>query len=544
MKQKIKYFLQKYIPDFLDYLLVFKRFTDKFFQNINYLFTSWKNINTLKKTKFFDSTNLTYDQIISITFQECYSILKSSNLIFLGEIKTNSYRFLILEETITSNIYNELIELINTGYLLEIQRRGQKTEIINQNISIEKLKIKIRNFDLLRIYKVYKNKFGIIEFASKTAFEIERWYKVNGIYTTNVKNKIQNKLTFDDIQRTVEVTIFQHKVPQLYEMNKYFTYIQNNSVNEVDIVYTWVNGNDAKWLTKKSKYHNDVTVKNIHASATSENRYISRDELKYSLRSIEKYFSGYRKIFIVTDDQKPEWLIESEKISIIDHKELFPDQTVLPVFNSHAIEACLHHIEGLSEHYIYLNDDIIFGRAVHPSLFFPKKGKLSIFPSNQTFIPFGNASKDILPVDSAAINTRTLLEKEQIGYAIRKFKHTPLPQIKSILFELENKFSDELSQTRKSRFRQPTDISLTSSLLFNYAYFKNLAEIKPIRYTYINLASEDCLFQLKKSTTSIEAKRPDVFCINDGEGDLSDEVEKEFIEIMNNFLPEKSKFEK
>jgi len=370
------------------------------------------------------------------------------------------------------------------------------------------------------------------------------WYKSDNIFTTKSKNAIQNKLTEENLHTTIETDIFGVKVQQLKETYLYFQSLAKVSVQEIDLVYTWVDAEDQEWLRKKSSYMDNNFKEQVHSSAISDNRFISRDELKYSLRSVQKYFLGYRKIFIVTDGQKPDWLVESDELKIVNHTDIFPDKTVLPVFNSHAIEACLHRIEGLSEHYLYLNDDMIFGRSVDISKFFPQKGKISFFPSTQTYIPFGPISKNIQPVDTAAINTRTLLEEQGLGYAVNKFKHTPYPQIKSILFELEALFPKEITVTRASRFRQPSDLSITSSLLFNYAYFKHNAYHKPIAYAYIDLDTLQYEFSLNKSTTASENDRPDVFCVNDGEADLNhNEVKINFIKIMNNFLASKSKFE-
>ena len=42
----------------------------------------------------------------------------------------------------------------------------------------------------------------------------------------------------------------------------------------------------------------------------------------------------------------------------------------LPTFNSCAIELHMHKIEGLSEHFVYFNDDIIINSHIDPDYFF------------------------------------------------------------------------------------------------------------------------------------------------------------------------------
>ncbi|MDE5919514.1 MAG: Stealth CR1 domain-containing protein, partial [Duncaniella sp.] len=75
--------------------------------------------------------------------------------------------------------------------------------------------------------------------------------------------------------------------------------------SEIDMVYLWVNGNDPVWQAKR----NAAVGKPVERLAMNcEGRYADNDELKYSLRSVEMYAPWIRRIFIVTDNQVPEWL--------------------------------------------------------------------------------------------------------------------------------------------------------------------------------------------------------------------------------------------
>jgi len=49
-------------------------------------------------------------------------------------------------------------------------------------------------------------------------------------------------------------------------------------------------------------------------------------------------------------------------LRVVPHSALFPNQTHLPTFSSPAIEAHIHRIPGLSDKFLYLNDDVMFGR--------------------------------------------------------------------------------------------------------------------------------------------------------------------------------------
>ena len=545
MKNRIKNIINKYFPDKMPYIsLVYKSFKNTK-NNFIRLRNDLKKINYKEQFIFGDSNYMNCNGVIQKTFLECYTKISNyCDLIYYGELTKGSHRFMILEED-AHKLIEPIYQLMEEGYIVHVYRQNQKsgTYFYENKNDFSK---RIGGFDTLRVFKPYKNKNDVVEFSSKLSFEIEKWRKIEGGYITRTNNGLQNQVDDEDIENTIDITIFDTKVKQLFGTYRYFNELKKQSVSEVDIVYTWVNGNDPDWL-KRKKFHNPMSENNttMHESAFSDNRYISRDELKYSLRSIEKYLLGYRNLYIVTDKQIPDWLKENDRVKIIDHKDIFPDKSVLPVFNSHAIEACLHLIPNLSEHYLYLNDDILFGRFTDVSRFFPKKGKINIFPSTQTFIPFGEVSKDRLPVDSAAINTRKLLMREGLGCAVKKFKHTPLPQIKSILHEIVNKFSEEIDNTRKSKFRQPSDISITSSMLFNYALLTDRAQIGRIRYFYINMNDKDGLNRLKTLPYMTENKRPDVFCVNDVEGEGNQElINTVFKDSIEKLFSYKSSYEK
>lgn len=107
--------------------------------------------------------------------------------------------------------------------------------------------------------------------------------------------------------------------------------------------------------------------------AFSENRFSDKDELKYSLRSVEKYANWVRNIYIVTNGQIPNWLNTSHpQIKMVNHKSIFTNQSDLPTFNSASIEFNLHRIKGLSKKFLYLNDDFLFGQPVYLEDFYSR----------------------------------------------------------------------------------------------------------------------------------------------------------------------------
>lgn len=140
----------------------------------------------------------------------------------------------------------------------------------------------------------------------------------------------------------------------------------------IDLVYMWVDGNDPEWQAKRNKYVSGSG--NQSQEVVGMARWRDNEELRYSLRSVEKYASWVNHIYIITDGQCPAWLnTNNPKISIVDHTEILPKEA-LPTFNSQAIESCLHKIEGLSEHFIVGNDDTMFTLETTPATFFNEDG--------------------------------------------------------------------------------------------------------------------------------------------------------------------------
>lgn len=104
-------------------------------------------------------------------------------------------------------------------------------------------------------------------------------------------------------------------------------------------------------------------------------RFADNDELKYSLRSLQRHAPWVRRVFVVTNGQIPSWLnLDNSRISVVTHEEIFRNQSHLPTYSSPAIESHLHRIPGISRRFIYLNDDVMFGKEVWPEDFYTHTG--------------------------------------------------------------------------------------------------------------------------------------------------------------------------
>ncbi|MEU6611150.1 stealth family protein [Streptomyces shenzhenensis] len=339
-------------------------------------------------------------------------------------------------------------------------------------------------------------------------------------------------------QRPATVRIGDRELPSFVP----FTRPTVNDVTfPVDVVYTWVDGEEPGMRAKRARYQEHGTAE-ILDKETNASRYTSHDELKYSLRSLAMYADFVRHIYLVTDGQKPYWLDDrAPGITVVDHRDIFP-QDVLPVFNSHAIETRLHHIPGLSEHYLYFNDDVFVGRRVTAEHFFHGSGLMKV-PVSPLKIGVGKPHAEETATNSASKNVRRLLLDKFGRMTTNNFMHTPLPQQRGALRALEELFPQDVRRTTASRFRSPQDIAMTAPLLYQYALMTGLGVPGRFSFRYVNISRPDAEARLADLRRN---RRFDFFCLNDVDV-LPEEREQVGIrmgEFLENYFPFPSPFEK
>ena len=298
----------------------------------------------------------------------------------------------------------------------------------------------------------------------------------------------------------------------------------------VDIVYTWVNKDDPGWIELWNQSFPDTPF--------DPDRFSSRDELKYSLRSICRFLPWFQTIYIVSNCRKPDWLIEHPKIKWIDHAEVFPDKSVLPTFNSHAIEASLHKIDSLNERFIYLNDDMFINQPTYYSDFYDNLGRTIAHLEPYGMVYENNCfdvTKDYL---SPAMNCQRLVKNTVPSYtATRLHNHSPYALRKSVMIDIEERFQQEFDKTRAARLRTPEDINVTSFLFhhFGLATGKTVSDVFPyliVRPTNIN------------SIVNGNAIKYKYLCFNDGDGSSENaRYTESYFKIINQMYPSPSYFE-
>jgi hypothetical protein len=375
--------------------------------------------------------------------------------------------------------------------------------------------------DYFRITRVLTDPSHSLVLALRYGCDVEFWAESDGKLQAPRPNPCTETVDKDEQLTDVAESVLTAFSPRHQLVPTYPTWpgfaepIYSDIEFPIDLVYTWVDGSDPEWQARRAQFEGDT----YHPEASDAARFISHDELRYSLRSVWMNLPWIRTIYLVTDRQVPIWLSSAgSNLVIIDHRDIFTDRSLLPTFNSHAIESQLHHIQDLSEHFIYLNDDVFVGMPLTPDQFFFANGMSKYFPS-PALIPLGDPVPADIPSSIAGKNNRRLIRQAFGATITHKMKHTAHALQRSILAEIEERFSEDHRRTAASRLRDITDISVTSSLHHYYGFLTRRACPGAIRYAYFDLRSPDTPRRLREL---INRRDRHIFCLNDTTADSTD----------------------
>jgi Stealth protein CR2, conserved region 2/Stealth protein CR3, conserved region 3/Stealth protein CR1, conserved region 1/Stealth protein CR4, conserved region 4 len=280
----------------------------------------------------------------------------------------------------------------------------------------------------------------------------------------------------------------------------------------IDVVYTWVDSTDPDWRASMREWANREEV--CLGSSNNEERYLDREELRYSLRSLWLFAPYVRNIYLITAGHSPRWLDRSYgNIHVIPHEAIFPEADSLPTFNSHAIEACLHRIPDLAEHFIYFNDDVLLGQETTIETFFTKSGLIKSRFSETASIPAVKPDLSATPTDWASYNAASIVRRDFGLLFERKLKHVPMALTRSLLYEIDERYIDLIARTRRSRFRAQSDLALPTMLAHFYGICTRKVvewEHVPNEYLYADTGRSDFEWKLGEITNT----SPTFICLN------------------------------
>jgi len=145
----------------------------------------------------------------------------------------------------------------------------------------------------------------------------------------------------------------------------------------IDAVISWVDGKDPKHKEKLNRCLGNEKRESIPGA--NKTRFDSVNEIKYCVLAILKFAPFVRNIYIITDNQYPNldndikafFPNKLDSIRIVDHKEIFEGyEQFLPTFNARTIETFMWRIKGLSDKFVYCNDDFFIVRPLKPEDWF------------------------------------------------------------------------------------------------------------------------------------------------------------------------------
>ena len=279
-----------------------------------------------------------------------------------------------------------------------------------------------------------------------------------------------------------------------------------------DIVYTYVDSTDINWLNQKEYYKGGTTdfTNNFSRVDTSLN------EILYSIRSLEKYFQGqYGNIYIVSNNGKlPKFLRESTNIIMIKQPDLMNRLS----FNSCAIESTIHLIPGLSEYYLYFNDDFLLNKKLTTHDFLNSSNELIWYSESNSVINFFSYIPYLtylFPYDGGVGAARERLYLKLGINGNRPISHSPRLFKKKYVEDFINTYPNEIYQLRQERFRNDNTFPFIDAFCF-WSESKKYLHYSPSKRTLILLQSDNnILIEWYNYFELLDNKNAYFLCIED-----------------------------
>ena len=281
-------------------------------------------------------------------------------------------------------------------------------------------------------------------------------------------------------------------------------------MEKIDAVITWVDGSEPNYKLKLEE--------NLKNKKIINRQYTQANEIDFCVASIIKFAPFIRKIFIVTDKQKPKFsrirhMVSLEKIEIIDHEEIFRDNLdCMPSFNIRSIDALLFKIKNLSDKFIYFNDDMFLIKETTKEDWFKDNkavltGSWAKTYNKQLIKTIAQRIKNLLNI-RPSFNAAQSKAANIVGFHNKYFKsfHCGRPQIKSVIKDFYNKNPQRLTNQIKYKFRDGRQY-MPYSLCWHLLIKENLyVESSSNKLVEINKSRNLSAKKLEKILRSIDLK--------------------------------------
>ncbi|MGL4339091.1 MAG: stealth family protein, partial [Rhodoglobus sp.] len=360
---------------------------------------------------------------------------------------------------------------------------------------------------VVRLYRPRQASTGALRYGASTGVRLEFWDFSAEMISAPAQNALMRRTL--PCAEAIDATVELHG-RSWSTLKGMFDRLASDITFDIDMVFSWVDGTSSEFQRARAQRMKAYVVGD---GDDSDARFRQIDELRYALRSVYLFAPWVRRIFIVTDSPPPVWLADHQRVTIVRSEEFFADLGALPTHNSHAIESQLHHIDGLSEHFLYSNDDMFFGRPVRPDMFF-SPGGVTKFIEAPIRIGLGEPNPERSGYENAARVNRALLQRRFGRVTTRHLEHAATPLRRSIMAELEREFPEEFARTAASAFRSRSDISVTNSLYHYYALMTGRAVVQTeARVQYVETTLAQAAGEMAKI---LKHRNYDFFCLNDG----------------------------
>lgn len=330
--------------------------------------------------------------------------------------------------------------------------------------------------------------------------------------------------------------------------------MSEEAVQEIDVVILWVDGNDPVLSEKRKRFLELSSAPDKHVGALPA-FYASSNEIKYCVMSILTFAPFVRNIYIITDGQDPKlqgdlethFPDRADSVKIVDHKEIFRGYEVyLPSFNSTSIQTLLWRIKGLSEFFIYFNDDMYLTRPSEPGDWFNGnrpviRGQWRIPPCKKILSDFFKVlinkriKGDMNYQPRLSFYLRQWNTARLIGFRSRYFFHDHNPQPMNRV-SLENYFEgkEDLIRTNiEHRFRHRTQFVI-ASLAHHIELKAGNRDLADLGLTYIHPYYSNQRLH-KKLALAKSSEKKDHICVQSFER-LDREIQDEITDWMDEIL--------
>ena len=327
----------------------------------------------------------------------------------------------------------------------------------------------------------------------------------------------------------------------------------------IDFVISWVDGNDPAWQEKKARYQDpDADLR--------PQRYRDWELLRYWFRGVERFATYVRRVHFVTEGHLPSWLNTAHpKLHVARHEDFMPAEA-LPTFSSRAIEANLHRIPGLSERFVYFNDDMFLIRETKESDFFMDGLPRDMLALQPVVANPKNPVMSYAYLNTALAVSRHFVKRETMrkfpgkyfhpGYPLKYFVynlletlfplytgfytvHGPSPFLKETFERVWEQEEALMRQTTLHRFRNGADVS--QYLVREWAKQEGAFVPANLHRDFCYLDGSDCS---KRNLDVIRRQKKKMICLNDSDHPFDFEVNKAaYQSAFHELFPCRSSFE-